>query len=325
LSAFIKRVRSVFNPHMYHGWGRKRTYFEGWYYKLVSADEQHALAIIPGIAMDEFGNKEAFIQVFDGKHAHAAFFAFPASAFRPNERRFEIDVASNHFTSHGLQLNLKNAHGKLEFTNQTPWPSSWYSPGIMGPAAFVPYLQCYHGVLSMNHVIKGVLTVNGNSIDFSGGKGYLEKDWGRSFPKAYFWMQCNHFNDPDLAVKASVAHVSWLGRNFTGLIAGVQHGDRLIQFTTYNFTRLTHAAATETSVQLNMGNGRYNLQLDARIHETTALLSPIQGLMDGKVNESMTAELHMRLTEKRTGTTLFDDAGRNAAVDKGGEIELLFT
>ncbi|MCK7537696.1 MAG: tocopherol cyclase family protein [Marinilabiliales bacterium] len=29
--------------------------------------------------------------------------------------------------------------------------------------------------------------------DFSGGRGYIEKDWGHSFPSAYVWMQSNHF------------------------------------------------------------------------------------------------------------------------------------
>ncbi len=324
MSALIKRFRSVFNPHMYHGWGRKRTYFEGWYYKLVSADEKEALAIIPGIAMDEFGNKEAFIQLFDGKHNHADFFIFPAEDFKPNERRFEVAVASNHFTSHGMRLELEKVHGQLEFTNQQPWPSSWYSPGIMGPGAFVPYLQCYHGVLSMSHNIKGGLTINGKYIDFTGGKGYLEKDWGRSFPKAYFWMQCNHFQDSTLSVKASIAQVSWMGKSFIGLIAGVQKDNKLMQFTTYNFTKLNKARASNGSIELAMQNGKYLLDLRAKMGETTPLLSPMKGLMEGKVNESMTSELHVLLTEKRTGTVLIDEAGRNAAVDKGGEIERLF-
>ena len=323
-AALIKRFRSVFNPHMYHGWGRKRTYFEGWYYKLVSADEQNAVAIIPGIAMDEFGNKEAFIQLFDGKHSHADFFTFPAKQFTPNERRFELDIASNQFTSHGMRLRMDQVHGELAFKNQLPWPSSVFSPGIMGPGAFVPGLPCYHGVLSMNHSIAGHLTINGRRIDFTGGKGYLEKDWGRSFPKAYFWMQCNHFDKTDLSVKASVAQVSWLGKTFIGLIAGLQNGGELLQFATYNFTRLVHSKADDHSINLRMRNGKYHLELRAEIHETTPLLSPIKGLMEGKVNESMTSNLHVILSDNRTGAVIIDEVGRNAAVDKGGEIELLF-
>ncbi len=63
----LQRIRSVWYPDEYHGWGRTRRYFEGWYFKLVSADEQHAIAIIPGIAMAENGDQHAFVQVMDGK------------------------------------------------------------------------------------------------------------------------------------------------------------------------------------------------------------------------------------------------------------------
>jgi hypothetical protein len=137
-------------------------------------------------------------------------------------------------------------------------------------------------------------------------------------------MQCNHFNKTDLSVKASVAQVSWMGKTFIGLIAGVQNGGELMQFTTYNFTRLVHSKADESTIELRMRNGKYNLELRAEIHETTPLLSPIKGLMEGKVNESMTSNLHVTVTEKRTGAVILDEIGRNAAVDKGGEIKLLF-
>ncbi|WP_243392439.1 MULTISPECIES: tocopherol cyclase family protein [unclassified Mesotoga] len=31
-------------------------------------------------------------------------------------------------------------------------------------------------------------------IDLTGGKGYIEKDWGRSLPDAWIWMQSNNFD-----------------------------------------------------------------------------------------------------------------------------------
>jgi hypothetical protein len=33
---------------MYHGHGKRPPFFEGWYYKLVSADETQRYAVIPG-------------------------------------------------------------------------------------------------------------------------------------------------------------------------------------------------------------------------------------------------------------------------------------
>ena len=46
----------------------------------------------------------------------------------------------------------------------------------MGPFAFVPFMECYHGIVSMDHIIQGELEIDGVNIDFSNGRGYLEKD-----------------------------------------------------------------------------------------------------------------------------------------------------
>ena len=68
ISAYTK---AFFNHENYHGWFKKKTFFEGWYYKIVDKTEKYAFAIIPGIAMDAQGNKQSFIQVLDGKNLSA--------------------------------------------------------------------------------------------------------------------------------------------------------------------------------------------------------------------------------------------------------------
>lgn len=77
----FKKIQSLFRPECYHGWGKSKKYFEGWYYKVISADEKHAYAFIPGIAMDNEGNKHAFIQILDGKKQSADYITFPSKDF----------------------------------------------------------------------------------------------------------------------------------------------------------------------------------------------------------------------------------------------------
>ena len=77
------KLQALFHPEQYHGWGKDKKYFEGWYYKVISADESKAFAFIPGIAMDEKGKKQAFVQVLDGKQLKADYIRFDADAFKP--------------------------------------------------------------------------------------------------------------------------------------------------------------------------------------------------------------------------------------------------
>ena len=43
----FNQLHALWHPASYHGWGRSKRFFEGWYYKLVSLNETHAFAIIP--------------------------------------------------------------------------------------------------------------------------------------------------------------------------------------------------------------------------------------------------------------------------------------
>ncbi len=316
----LNKISALFNPNQYHGWGKKRRYFEGWYYKIISKDELNAFAIIPGIAMDEDGNKHAFIQILDGKECTAEYIKYETSEFKADERNFKVKIAKNQFAIDTITLDLPQINGKLEFSNISPWPSSTISPGIMGPYSFVPFMECYHGIVSMNHTIKGHLLYKEKSINFDGGRGYTEKDWGQSFPSAYVWMQSNHFGDKIVSLKASVAKIPWLTGAFVGFIAGVLLKDKLIQFTSYNGSRLKKSFIDSEKVELILENKWYRLMIIAIRDKSTELASPISGFMDGRIEESMTSVLNVQLLEKKSNT-MISDSGRNAGLEVAGKIK----
>ena len=320
----IQRLQALFNPEQYHGWGKSKRYFEGWYFKIINDAENKAFAIIPGIAMNESGEKQAFIQVLDGKKLTAEYFKFDAEEFDIKPGKFELRLKDNLFSREKIRLNLPGFKGELKFENQVGWPNEWYSPGIMGPYAFVPFMECYHGILSMDHSIEGQLRINEEEVGFTGGRGYMEKDWGQSFPSAYFWMQTNHFSTPGISLKASVAKIPWLRSSFVGFIAGLWWEGQLIQFTTYNSSHLRKSYADSKNVELIMDNPRYRLEILAHRQAATELASPILGFMDGRISESMTSEIEVQLYDKKKNKILFIDTGRNAGLEVAGKIEEIF-
>lgn len=314
------KLKALFNAEQYHGWGRKKRYFEGWYFKVLSADEQRAFAFIPGVAMDETGQQQAFIQVLDGKNLTAAYHKYPFDQFVPQPGKFNVWLANSFFSQQKIILDVPNVKGELHFEELTPWSNPWYSPNIMGPFSFLPFMQCYHGILSMNHHVSGVLKINGENIDFTGGRGYMEKDWGRSFPSAYIWMQTNHFSEPGISLKSSVAKIPYLGISFVGYIAGLWLHDRLLEFTTYNGTKLRHSAVDEKEVKLVYENKKYRLEILAHRRAGTALASPVGGYMDGRIEESMISSVEVQLTDKKSKSILLEDVGRNAGLEVAGNI-----
>ena len=87
-----QKIRGIWNPELYHGWGKEKRFFEGWYYKIVSRDEKNAFAFIPGVAMDEIGNKQAFIQILDGKNSTSEYIKFPFESFKANPNKHVIEI-----------------------------------------------------------------------------------------------------------------------------------------------------------------------------------------------------------------------------------------
>ncbi len=328
MTNFQKRWRAIWNPDMYHGWGRKENYFEGWYVKIVDNTEGYAFAFIPGIAMGKNGESHAFIQVLDGKNCTSEYLRFDSSDFLPDDNRFSVQIAENQFSTNILKLNLPNIKGSLTFKNPTPWTKMLGAPGIMGWFSFVPFMECYHGIVSLDHSIQGTLNINGKDVDFTNGRGYIEKDWGVSFPRGWFWMQSNHFFDKNLlhtegvSLIASVAHIPFLGTHFVGYIVGFWFQNKLYRFATYTGAKMK-ANLDGNHIELSFKDNRHRLEISATKAGTGNLLAPINGEMTGKVSESLQAVLNVRFYENET--LIFEGAGRNAGLEAAGAIEELLT
>ena len=319
----LNTIHALWHPEYYHGWKKTKCFFEGWYYKIISENQKHAFAIIPGISMDKNGLKQAFIQVLDGRSLKATYHKFDVKEFQPTQKKHELKIQNNFFSENKLILDLPHIKGELLFENLTPWSNSFFSPGIMGPFSFIPFMDCYHAILSMNHNIKGQLSLNGENLFFDKGKGYMEKDWGHSFPEGYIWMQSNHFSQKGTSVKASIAKIPLLKSSFIGHIAGILFNGQLIEFTTYNRTKLTTCKVSQKNVQVEMENPMYVLKINAQRERTTSLAAPILGLMSGRIEESLNAKIHIILLDKKTNQTLIDDTGTSAGIEVAGDYKLL--
>jgi hypothetical protein len=270
--------------------------------------------------MDEKGKRQAFIQVLDGRKHTSRYLRFDPEQFRPGKRKFHFSIVGNHFSADAIHLELPSLSGELRFSGVVPWPKPWYSPGIMGPYAFVPFMECYHGIVSMDHVLEGKLQLDGEVIDFSGGRGYTEKDWGKSFPSAYIWMQSNHFSRPGISLKLSVAKIPWIRNAFVGFIAGLWLQNRLIRFTTYNQSVLRKSSVSAEKVELIIENPNYRLGICAYREKATQLASPIHGFMEGRIEESMTSTVDVELFDRKNKAIIFADTGRNAGLEVAGDI-----
>ncbi|PHI21690.1 hypothetical protein CEQ90_01425 [Lewinellaceae bacterium SD302] len=284
--------RMALHPTRYQGWGQSRRYFEGWYFKLVDPELDVAYAIIPGVSMGEDGEQHAFIQVLDGVAATSSYHRFAFEEFQAKKDRFAVSIGENHFSADELELNLSDL--KMKVTNKVavPWPSRRAAPGVMGWYGYVPGMQCYHGLVSLHHRLEGWLEdQNGKRAFSKQAVGYIEKDWGKSFPNAWVWLQSNHLNHPaPNSLMVSVADIPWLGTSFVGFLSTFLFDGELHTLATWTGAKAKlHFKANQVTIELS--DKKRLLRVTGRPGAGGDLASPIQGAMTGKINESLRAEL----------------------------------
>jgi hypothetical protein len=323
-------LRSTLNPACYHGHGKHPPFFEGWYFKLVDASEQHRYAVIPGIFLSEDpGKHHAFVQILDGRTGKSVYQRYGAEEFLAADGEFDVRIGPNHFTAQRLTLDIQSpqwtARGELHFGSLTSWPVTLISPGIMGWYAWVPFMECYHGVVSLDHAIEGSLEIGDRAIDFTGGRGYIEKDWGQSFPAAWIWFQTNHFERAGTSLTASVAIIPWVRRSFPGFIIGLWHDGVLYRFATYTGARIERLDIADERIVWIVRDSHHRLEMEAARTEGGLLRAPTPLDMGRRIAETLKATVEVSLYKDngRDSQLIVHDTGRHAGLEAVGDLEAL--
>jgi hypothetical protein len=318
----------VLNPDHYHGFGKRGPYFEGWYYKLINLEKDQRWSVIPGVYIGaKHEDSHSFIQVMDGVNGKAFYVNYPYDQFISKEKDFHVVIGNNEFSARHIHLGIENDEidisGDLTFNNLFPWPVTWRSPGIMGWYAWVPGMECYHGVVSLDHKITGNLRINGRKTDFSGGQGYIEKDWGRAMPKAWLWLQCNHFCQTGISLTISVADIPWGLLSFNGLIVGFLLNGTLYKFATYTGARIDKMTVNKSEVDLRFADSKKQIHIHARRVSGGSLKAPTVTQMDRRITETLSAEVEVELSTRKNGVwqKLFEDSGSYAGLEVVGDLK----
>jgi len=355
-----------FQPDKFQGANKKKQYFEGWYYKFVTpltnnhttaADASPmSMAVVPGIFYGNTPNSNeshAFVFVtLNGERQH--YYRFHTSEFTHalGSDDYYIQVGNNRFTHTGVSLDLRPREhddaelvlqGQLTFASPNPWPISLMQLGAMGPVGWLPGLECTHGVLSFDHILHGSLTLTHSSLEdevekvsssiisFDNGRGYTEKDFGKSFPSLWVWIQSNSFpQNTGTSLFVSIARLPLFGMELPGFTAAIWHNGTLIPFATWSGAKFEDIRISEEEVYIAMRSSRsrrrgYRVEItvDRRNVPEVLLYAPVNFTkMAPFVWEALQARVHMRLFNSH-GDVLVDDVGEYAGLEVHGNVQWL--
>jgi hypothetical protein len=305
--------------------------FEGFYFKCDG--KCNSAAFIFGRRKNG-KNKAGFIQILTESGSFYEEFDSGGVVFskRPAKRRGaekiskaarllpDIRLGANRAGSGGIFLDIDRLglriSGEVRFG-----PFSGIKYDAMGPFRFFPFMECRHTVISMYHGLSGQIEINGAKLDFDGGRGYIEGDKGRSFPKKYFWTQCNSFDGqgaPD-SLFSSCAVIPYLGLKFTGTVSVIILNGREYRLATYLGAKVT--AFSDKELIITQGRGRKYMRLEITALDKNdnahKLKAPADGAMSRIIEESLNRNVRFKFIvgKDENARTLFNLEASRAAFE----------
>lgn len=306
------------NPELFQGENfldTNKNYFEGWYFKNTNNNE--GISFIPGININS-NEKNAFIQIITNDSSY--FVNYNIKDFQFQHNPFSIKIGNNSFSKDSISIDIADVsqnlkvNGNIQYSNSKNIKTNVFKPNIMGPFSYVPYMECNHSILSMKNSVSGLIDINNKKISFDNTNGYIEKDWGCSFPKSYIWCQGNSFkNEPNASFMFSIADIPLKFISFTGVIAVLIIDDQEFKFTTYNNAKLVQYDVTDNSFDIILKKGNYYLNIKSASNDGLKLSAPVKGKMDKDIFESISSSVNVTL--KYEDAVIFSDTSLNCGLE----------
>lgn len=313
----MKKLFLIKNPELFQGEKYIKTsknYFEGWYFK--NANNKNAISFIPGINING-QEKKAFIQIITMDSSY--FVNYNIENFEFSFAPFCIKIGNNLFSKDGIHIDIKEdtqnliVYGELKYSNGKNIGTSFLNPNIMGPFSYVPFMECNHAILNMKTRVDGLININNNKIIFNNNVGYIEKDWGCSFPKSYIWCQGNDFQNSNASFMISIADIPFKIFHFKGIICDLIIDNDEFKFTTYNNTKLIKYDVNDKLLNLALKKGHYTLNIKSKHTTGFKLFAPVKGKMEKDIFESISELINVTL--KKDNAVIFSDTSTNCGLE----------
>jgi len=162
-------------------------------------------------------------------------------------------------------------------------------------------------------------------VNFTNGRGYTEKDWGKSFPAAWIWCQSNHFKSGQVSFTGSIAIIPWIHKSFLGFIFGLWCKNRLYRFTTYTGAKLVNLEIDEHKVYWVIKQNKFVLEITANRSAGYFLKAPTVNGMTHNISETLKATIEIKLSSAAgTGAEIiFHEIGRHGGLEIAGDMQRL--
>ncbi|NEO33126.1 MAG: tocopherol cyclase [Symploca sp. SIO3C6] len=325
-------VNPLQTPHSEYHWdGSSDRFFEGWYYRLTLPDCSQTFGFMYSID-DPIGGKPhsggaAQILGPDDSYLWRTF---------PQVDQFwasKSSLALGHWGKTDLIITPQYLHpAKFEnsITEGYQATVTWHQGIIRDPASdrycrwqytikpiygwantgtpqqstagwlsYLPIFEPGWQILMAHGLASGSIDWNGKIYTFTDAPAYSEKNWGRAFPKKWFWLNCNSFNnEPDLALTAGGGRRGVLWWEESAALIGIHYRGKFYEFVPWN-SKVSWQIQPWGCWQMQAVNSEYEVELTGTTDlPGTPLRAPTQEGLIFVCRDTMQGQLNLELRSR---------------------------
>jgi tocopherol cyclase len=323
----------VQTPHSGYHWDNSaRRFFEGWYYRVTLPECGQTFAFMYSIE-DPTGNQPhsgGSAQILGPNDEYLCrtfpdvtqFWAWRHTLGVGHWRTFKIGQNPGYLEPaqfdrsihEGYQATATCHQGKLrdpgtgqmaqwQYTIQPIY--GWgdvdrIQQSTAGWLSHLPIFEPGWQILMAHGLATGWIEWNGICYSFTDAPAYSEKNWGGSFPKKWFWLNCNAFEqEPDLALTAGGGKRGVLWWMESAAMIGIHHRGQFYEFVPWN-ARVSWTIHPWGYWRMQADNDRYEVELTGTTGlPGTPLRAPTEQGLVFCCQDTMRGNLTLELRERQ--------------------------
>ncbi|XP_068648467.1 probable tocopherol cyclase, chloroplastic isoform X3 [Aristolochia californica] len=202
------------------------------------------------------------------------------------------------FESASWEYHTRPVYGWGDVGSKQKSTASW-------PAAF-PVFEPHWQICMAGGLSTGWIDWGGKQFEFQNAPSYSEKNWGGSFPRKWYWIQCNIFEsaagEVALTAGGGLRKVSGLVENYEeAALIGVHYNGQFYEFVPWTGT-VDWEVAQWGYWQMSADNNTHRVELEATTKEPgTPLRAPtMEAGLATACKDTCYGDLRLQMWEKRS-------------------------
>jgi tocopherol cyclase len=340
--------RVLQTPHSgYHWNGVDPGFFEGWYFRVTLPKIRESFAFMYSIedplGKNSYSGGAAQLLGIGEEYLSASF---------PDTRKFwaakdylglgnwgetDLDISPQQLPIAEFDRSVKRGYQVTTSLHQGALPEldcrwcyhtvpvyGWghpYQPqqATAGLLSFLPIFEPGWQILMAHGLATGWIEWRGKRYHFNNTPAYSEKNWGRSFPEKWFWLNCNSFEDIiGLAITAGGGRRKVLWNTEEVAAIGIHYRDRFYEFVPWN-SRIYWQIQPWGEWRMQATNPDFKIELTGMTDSAGTMVStPTESGLVMCCRDTLKGRLSIELSTRR-GDRIIKASSINAGLEVGGD------